>query len=182
MLAARNLYVLLDEDKLGGAVAMNETLLPTGRCCGGWRHADTISSGANRPGGRRESRCIEPRFLRLTEGEFALVVCAGEHSELSHDAEFSGTAGADYPLEPYPMIAEFRAMLAAFSPKARPPQHWDGEHFFGYLSGAGEGKRVLVPRSSQRDHVRFFRRRVAGGSELFRRAWECRRCGLLGMR
>jgi hypothetical protein len=30
--------------------------------------------------------------------------------------------------------AEFRAMLAALGPKARLPQRWDGEQFYGYVT------------------------------------------------
>lgn len=56
-------------------------------------------------------------------------------------------------LGPYPVTAEFRAILATFVHKARPPQYWDGER-------AGEGNRVLVPRLRKQDNVRLFRRGV----------------------
>ena len=50
---------------------------------------------------------------------------------------FPGPRRPLYPLAPYPIIAEFRAMLAALTPKGRPRQHWDGEHFYGYVIERG---------------------------------------------
>jgi hypothetical protein len=135
MLAARNLYVLLDEEKLAGAAALNEALAPYWPVL--WRVAARGHYFAQqepiREAGRREP-IYQPAIPSLSEGGYTLSFARAETSELSLLLSFPGPHGPLYPLGPYPMIAEFRAMVAALAPKARPPQRWDGEEFFGYVT------------------------------------------------
>lgn len=85
------------------------------------------------------------------------------------------------------MIAEFRAMLAAFPPKARAPQvhsqdsaqrtlprpvHWDGEHFFGYVTEREKETEFWFRAHRNGITVGFSQPEWAAVQELFRRAWE----------
>lgn len=76
-----------------------------------------------------------------------------------------------YPLGPYPMIAEFRAMLAALGPKARPPQRWNGEQFYGYVAERGMKR---SPGSAPINAITFgfSAEEWKAVRELFRKAWE----------
>jgi hypothetical protein len=131
MLAARNLYVLLDDEKLAGATALNEALAPYWPVL--WRVAARghyfLEREPVRESGRREP-VYQPAIPSLKEDGYTLSFARGEANELSLLLSFPGPRGPMYPLGPYPMIAEFRAMLAALTPKARPPQRWDGEQFY----------------------------------------------------
>jgi hypothetical protein len=77
-----------------------------------------------------------------------------------------------YPLDPYPMIAEFRALLAAFLPKARPPQHWDGEYFFGYVTERDKETEFWFRAHENGITFGFSGEEWKAVRELFRRAWE----------
>ena len=62
----------------------------------------------------------QPAIPPLHEGRLhALVSLAGKENDFSVLLSFPGARGPMYPLGPYPMIAEFRAMLAAFTPKTQ---------------------------------------------------------------
>ena len=89
-----------------------------------------------RENGRREP-VYQPAIPSLKEDGYTLSFTRGEANELSLLLSFPGPRAPMYPLGPYPIIAEFRAMLAALAPKARPPQRWDGEQFYGYVTERG---------------------------------------------
>jgi hypothetical protein len=76
-----------------------------------------------------------------------------------------------YPMGHYPMIVEFRAMLAGLA-KIEPPRAWDGEHFFGYIAELKGGNEFWF--RSQRTGVSygFTKEEWRVMQELFRKAWE----------
>jgi hypothetical protein len=173
MLAARNLCVLLDEEELAGAAALNEALAPYWGVL--WRvaargHYFAHQEPIREPGRRDE--LYQPAIPSLTEGGYTLSFARGEGSELSLLLSFAGPRGPMYPLGPYPMIAEFRAMLAALAPEARPPQRWNGDQFIGYVT-----EREQEPEFWFRAHANGITFGFSGEEwkavrELFRRAWE----------
>jgi hypothetical protein len=130
-----NLYVLLDDEKLAGATALNEALAPYWPVL--WRVAARGHYFARREPvretGRREPM-YQPAIPSLRESGYTLSFARGEGREFSVLLSFPGARGPMYPLGTYPMIAEFRAMLAAIPPKAKSPLHWDGQQFYGYVS------------------------------------------------
>jgi hypothetical protein len=77
-----------------------------------------------------------------------------------------------YPLGRYPMISEFRAMLASFTPQSREHQHWDGEHFFGYVTERQKQPEFWFRAQNNGITFGFSQDEWETVRELFRRAWE----------
>ncbi len=173
MLAALNLCVLLDEEKLAGAAALNEALAPYWPVL--WRVAAREHYFARqepiREAGRREP-IYQPAIPSLTEGGYTLSFARGETSELSLLLSFPGPRGPLYPLGPYPMIVEFRAMVAALTAKARPPQRWDGERFFGYVTERDKETEFWFRAHDNGITFGFSAEEWKALRELFRRAWD----------
>ena len=173
MLAARNLYVLLDGEKLAGAAALNEALAPYWPVL--WRVAARGHYFERREPvreiGRREE-VYQPPIPSLKEDGYALSFARGEANELSLLLSFPGPRAPMYPLGPYPMIAEFRGMLAALTPKAKPPQRWDGEQFYGYVTERANELEFWFRAHANAITFGFSVEEWKAVRELFRKAWE----------
>jgi hypothetical protein len=181
-LAARNLYVLLDDEKLPGAAALNEALSPYWPVL--WRVAARghyfVHRQPVRDSGRRDMvhraaiPSVEEYFgpKKTDDAKYRLSFARGTGHDFDVLLSFPGVRGPLYPLAPYPMIAEFRAMLAALTPKARPPQHWDGEHFYGYVTERGNEPEFWFRAHANAITFGFSVEEWKAVRELFRRAWE----------
>jgi hypothetical protein len=181
-LAARNLYVLLDDEKLPGAAALNEALSPYWPVL--WRVAARghyfVHREPVRDSGRRDMvhraaiPSLEEYFgpKKTDDAKYRLSFARGTGHDFDVLLSFPGSRGPLYPLAPYPMIAEFRAMLAALTPKARPPQHWDGEHFYGYVTERGNEPEFWFRAHANAITFGFSVEEWKAVRELFRRAWE----------
>src|SRR5208283_2912886 len=101
-----------------------------------------------------------------------LSFARAETNKLSLLLSFPGPRGPLYPLGPYPMIAEFRAMVAALGLKARPPQRWDGEQFFGYVTERDKEIEFWFRAHANGITFGFSGEEWKAVRELFRRAWE----------
>jgi hypothetical protein len=100
-----------------------------------------------------------------------------------------------YPLGSYPLITEFRSMLTALAPKARPPQnlsqdrapgtsqdrapgtlthpvHWNGEQFYGYVTERGHETEFWFRARANAITFGFSADEWQAVRELFRKAWE----------
>ncbi len=172
-LAARNLYGLLDDEKLAGATALDESLAPYWPVL--WRVAARGHYFERREPVREKGRrepVYQSAIPSLKVGSYTLSFSLGEANELSLLLSFPGERGPMYPLGPYPMIAEFRAMLAAFPPKAQPPQRWNGEHFFAYVTERGKETEFWFRAHANGITFGFSSEEWKALRELFRRAWE----------
>ena len=181
-LAARNLYVLLDDEKLPGAAALNEVLSPYWPVL--WRLAARghyfVHRQPVRESGRRDMvhraaiPSVEEYFgpKKTDDAKYRLSFARGTGHDFDVLLSFPGPRGPLYPLAPYPMIAEFRAMLAALTPKARPPQHWDGEQFYGYVTERGNEPEFWFRAHANAITFGFSVEEWKAVRELFRRAWE----------
>ena len=181
-LAARNLYVLLDDEKLAGAAALNEALSPYWPVL--WRVAARghyfIHRQPVRESGRRDMvhraaiPSVEEYFgpKKTDDAKYRLSFARGTGHDFDVLLSFPGARGPLYPLAPYPMIAEFRAMLAALTPKARPPQHWDGEQFYGYVTERGNEPEFWFRAHANAITFGFSVEEWKAVRELFRKAWE----------
>lgn len=170
--AARNLYVLLDGEKLPGAAVLHETLVPYWRVL--WRAAARGHYFQRREPVRESEQgqaVWKPGIPPVSEGEFMLSFARGEGSEFSMLMTFPGDRGALYPMSPYPMISEFRALLAGL-PKVEPPMPWDGERFFGYLVQRGGDVEYWFRAQDNGITFGFTREEWKMLSDLFRKAWE----------
>ena len=172
-LAARNLYALLDDEKLAGAAALNEALSPYWPVL--WRAAARghyfVQRKPVRESGRREP-VYQPAIPSLKEDSYTLSFARGAGHDFDVLLSFPGARGPMYPLGPYPMIAEFRAMLAALTLKARPPQRWDGEHFYGYVTERGNETEFWFRGQANAITFGFSANEWKAVRELFRKSWE----------
>lgn len=175
--AARNLYVLLDSEKLPGAAALNEALSPYWPVL--WRAAARGHYFARREpvrpttgDGERREPAYRPAMQSVAEDGFTLSFARGEGSEFSMLVSLPGPRGALYPMSPYPMISEFRALLAGL-PKVEPPEAWHGEHFFGYVVERRGGQIEYWFRATDNGITfGFTREEWKTLADLFRKAWE----------
>jgi hypothetical protein len=174
-LAARNLYVLLDDEKLAGAAALNESLSPYWPVL--WRvgargHYFERREPIRESEHDRRDLVHRAAIPPVDDGKFTLSFARGSGHDFDMLLSFPGPRGPMYPLGPYPMIAEFRAMLAGL-PKVQPPGAWNGEHFFGYVVERRGGQTEIWFRAHRNGIAfGFSQPEWAAVQELFRRAWE----------
>ncbi len=172
-LAARNLYVLLDEEKLGGATALNDALSAHWPVL--WRvgaRGHYFVTGAPIRDRRPHDPMYTPTFPPVREGGFGLSFAPGKENDFSMLLSFPGDRGPMYPLGRYPMISEFRAMLAAFTPQSREHQRWNGEHFLGYVTEREKDREFWFRAHDNGITFGFSTEEWETVRELFRRAWE----------
>ena len=159
ILAARNLYVLLDGDEVNDADAVNRALRPYWE--GLWRMAARghyfLYKKPIRGKVSPSDSVVQPAIPNVFESNFVLSFVRGNGNDVSLAFSFPGPRGPVYPMSSYPMIQEFRAMLNGLTAKSR---HWKGEYFFGYTWDLGGRDPVLVSRSCKRHHLWLFPRGV----------------------
>ncbi|MGH9709558.1 MAG: hypothetical protein ACRD37_03320, partial [Candidatus Acidiferrales bacterium] len=141
LLAARNLHVILEEEKLAGAEALDCALRPSFPIL--WRlaargHYFLKQEPLRLPSTAKES-FYQPPIPSVKEGEYSLSFARGEGGDFSLLLSFPGPRGSMYPISGYPKITEFRAMLGTLTPEGT-NRRWNGEHFFGYVASSEEGK------------------------------------------
>jgi hypothetical protein len=176
LLAARNLHVILEEEKFSGAEVLDRALRPFWPTL--WRLAARghyfLKQGPLRLPATAKESFYQPPIPSVNEGGYSLSFARGEGGDFSLLLSFPGPRGPMYPISGYPKITEFRSMLGTLTSEGT-IRRWNGEHFFGYVAPSEEGK--------GKDDVWF--RAHANGitfglSEkdwksvqvLFRRAWE----------
>lgn len=174
-LAGRNLLILLEDEKLPAADAVNRALRPFFPVL--WRLAARghycLTQESLRAKSMGQDSFYQPPIPSIKEGEFTLSFNRGEGSEISLLLSFPGPRGPMYPISGYPKITEFRAMLAALASDS-PTRRWEGGHFLGYATASEESKGKDYWFRAHQNGITF------GLSEkewklvqaLFRRAWE----------
>jgi len=174
LLAARNLYVILDEEKLSGAEALDHALRPFWAVL--WRLAARghylLKQEPLRAASIPKDSFYQPPIPSVKEGEYTLSFARGEGSEFSLLLSFPGPRGPMFPISGYPKITEFRAMLAALTTDGS--ARWNGEYFFGYVAPAeeGKGKDVWFRAHANGITFGFAEKEWKSVQGLFRRAWE----------
>jgi hypothetical protein len=171
-LAARNLHVLLDDEELAGAASLNQALRPFWPVL--WRVAARghyfLQHGPIRK--PEHEPVYLPAIPSLQKDSYTLSFARGEANEISLLLGFPGPRGPMYPLWPYPVIAEFRALLAAFPPTSPPQQSWDGEHFWGYVMEREKEVEFWFRAHTNAITFGFSAKEWRAVRELFRRAAE----------
>jgi hypothetical protein len=181
-MAARNLYVFLEEEKVGGVVALNEVLSPYWPAL--WRVAARGHYSIQREPVRVQSMRRELVALpgidsldeyfskeKTEDHKYRLSFARGEGHEFSVLLSFPGRMGPMYPLGPYPMLTEFRNMLAEL-PKRGPEKAWDGEQFFGYVSEWDQARQYWFRARANGITFGFTADQWRAVETLFRKAWE----------
>jgi hypothetical protein len=132
LMAGRNLSVLLEDEPLAGLEAVNRALRPYWAAL--WRLAARGHYVVTREPVRE--RCLqrraipEPAIPSITEGDHMLSFAREGGHEFSVLLSFPGALGPRYPIRGYPMITEFRAMLAVLASDAS-TRSWSGGYFVG---------------------------------------------------
>jgi hypothetical protein len=177
LLAGRNLLVLLEDEKLSGADAVDRALRPFWP--GLWRlaargHYHLTQQPVRIKPSQRESFFQTP-IAPIREGGYTLSFARGEGHDFSMLLSFPGARAPMYPFSGYPRIGEFRSMLGTLTPEGSSP-HWDGEHFFGYTAKPEDerekGKDFWFRAHNNGITFGFAEKEWKSVQALFRRAWD----------
>lgn len=177
---ARNLYVLLDQERFAGVEAIHAALLPYWPVL--WRVAARghylYEKQPIRDTARPQELPGERSFAPFSEGDYRLSATVGDNGELHLLLSFPGPRGPMYPLGPYPKIAEFRAMLSRLRVERKAIHghefdsgFWNGEQFFGYVVTEGESAGYWFRAYENGITFGFTNEEWQQVQELFRKAW-----------
>lgn len=173
LFSGRNLYVLIEEEYMSGADTLNRALRPYWPAL--WRLAARghyyLQNVPIREKGRASGSFFKPPIPSLTESGYALSFARGDGNDFSVLLSFPGPLAPMYPLGSYPILAEFRAMLAALDPESSTPS-WEGVRFYGYLVERGKERQYWFRAHENGITFGFSEKDWTAVRELFRRAWE----------
>jgi hypothetical protein len=173
LFAGRNLYVLLDEESFSGADTLNRALRPYWPAL--WRLAARghyyLKQEPIRPKPKIPEDVFKPPIPPVSEGGFTLSFTRGEGNDFAMLLSFPGPRTPQYPLSRYPVIAEFRTMLAALDPDS-PMDHWKGQFFFAYRTEEGKEAEFSFRARDNGITFTFSAKDWNAIRGLFRRAWE----------
>ncbi len=176
-LAGRNLYQFLDDEEMTeGQETLNQALRP---CWPGlWRVAARAHYHKQkrpiRAESRRQDNIYRPSIPNIHEGKYSLSFARSEGDDFHLLVSFDEQRRMMYPMGPYPRIAEFRALLAAFDSKKPPSRAWDGEYFFAYVAESGKEIEYWFRAHDNGITIGFTMEEWNTLRKLFRRAWEMR--------
>jgi hypothetical protein len=180
ILAVRNLYRLLDEEKFSNIEKLNEVLWPHWPAL--WRvcarghyslHRKPLREKA--PGETNDEDfelAVQPALPSLEEGGYRLDLVREEGNEFSPRLQFPGTLAPRYPVCGYPRIAEFRRLLEELDLE-RDLCQWQGYYFYAHTEILENDERGVFFFARENgitfgfpiEHWQSIR-------NLFRRAWQ----------
>jgi hypothetical protein len=171
----RALHRLLGDDKLPGGEDLTRALRPFWSVL--WRvaargHYVNYDVPVRSRSTRREG-IYQPPIPPITDEPYTLSFTRGEGTEFSVLLGFPGALGPLYPLNGYPKINEFRAMLEAFGSHSR-QRRWDGVYFFGYSVTPPDKEPDAFWFRAHENGITFGLAAKDWGivRQVFRRAWE----------
>lgn len=171
ILAARNLYVFLEDGEATDADALNRALQPHWE--GLWRmaarghyflHRKPIRGTVN-----RHESVVQPAIPNISESNYTLSFVRGDGNELYLLLSFPGPRAPRYPMSSYPLLSEFRAMLNGLTAKSH---SWKGEHFLGYTAVRGREIEFWFRAHANGITFGFAEDEWNAVRKLFRQAWE----------
>jgi hypothetical protein len=174
-LAGRNLLILLEDEKLPAADTVNRALRPFWPVL--WRLAARghycLTQQPLRAKSTSQDSFYQPPIPSIKEGDFTLSFNRGEGNDIYLLLSFPGPRGPMYPINGYPKITEFRAMLAALAPDS-PTRRWECGHFLGYVALSDEGKGKDYWFRAHENGITFglSEKEWKSVQALFRRGWE----------
>jgi hypothetical protein len=180
ILAVRNLYTLLDEEKFSNIEKLNEALWPhwsaLWKVCARGHYFLHRKPLREKPPAETEDEdfelAVQPALPSLEEGGYRLDLVREEGNDFSPRLQFPGELAPRYPVVGFARIAEFRRMLEELD-LARDLCQWKGHYFYAHTA---------ILESEERG-VFFFAREngITFGfpmehwqsiRNLFRRAWQ----------
>ncbi|HWX55525.1 MAG TPA: hypothetical protein VN176_13120 [Verrucomicrobiae bacterium] len=169
--AARNLFGFLEDEEIAGTDALNHALRPY------WQPLWKLAARGHyflhrepiRDKTRRKDFIVQPAIPNVTEAKYTLSFARVEGNELHLLLSFPGPRGTMYPMGPYPVISEFRAMLTGLTTKAR---SWDGQRFLAYVTDRDDDNEFWFRAHENGITFGFSEEEWNAVRKLFRRAWE----------
>ncbi len=175
LMLGRNLFVLLDEDRVPGAEVLTRALQPYWPVL--WRlaargHYLLTQRPVRDPSIAREG-LYRPPIPSLTEEGYTLSFAAGEGQEFSVLLGFPGARGPRYPIVGFPRIAEFRTLLSDLLAD-QAPGDWTGTYFYAAVMSPATPEASEVWFRAHDNGVSFGLTFAEWGHvhRLFQRAWE----------
>jgi hypothetical protein len=180
ILAVRNLYRLLDEEKFSNIEKLNEVLWPHWSAL--WRVCARGHYSLHRKPLRQKAPAettdedfelaVQPALPSLEEGGYRLDLVREEGNEFSPRLQFPGTLTPRYPVVGYPRIAEFRRLLEELDLERELCQ-WQGYYFYAHTEILENDERGVfffarengITFGFPMEHWQSIR-------NLFRRAWQ----------
>jgi hypothetical protein len=178
ILAVRNLYTLLDEEKFSNIEKLNEVLWPywntLWRVCARGHYAVHRKPLRAKPAGDEDAfeTAMQRGLPSQEEGGYRLDLVRGEGNELCPYLHFPGPLAPRYPVNGYARIAEFRRMLEGLD-LARPLAQWQGHYFYAHV-GIMENQEFNVNFWARENGISFVfpMEHWKSIQNLFRRSWQ----------
>jgi hypothetical protein len=180
ILAVRNLYRLLDEEKFSNIEKLNEVLWPHWSAL--WRVCARGHYSLHRKPLREEAPAetndedfelaVQPALPSLEEGEYRLDLVREAGNEFSPRLQFPGILTPRYPVVGYPRIAEFRRLLEDLDLEQDLCQ-WQGYYFYAHTEILENDERgVFFFARENGITFGFPMEQWQSIRNLFRRAWQ----------
>ena len=180
ILAVRNLYRLLDEEKFSNIEKLNEVLWPHWPAL--WRVCARGHYSLHRKPLREKvpaetndedfELAVQSALPSLEEGGYRLDLVREEGNEFSPRLELPGPLAPHYPVCGYPRIAEFRRMLEELDLE-RDLRQWQGYYFYAHTAILeNEERGVFFFARENGITFRFPMAHWQSIRNLFRRAWQ----------
>jgi hypothetical protein len=179
ILAVRNLYTMLDDEKFSNAEKLNDALWPhwkaLWRVCARGHYAVHKKPLREKPIAEAEDGDFEFPIQRglpsFEEGGFQLDLIRGEGNDFIPRLLFPGPLTPRYPVFGYSRIAEFRRMLELLD--LEPPMtQWKGYYFIAWTGIMENEERGVSFRSSENGiSFNFPIDQWKSIRSLFHRAW-----------
>ncbi len=180
ILAVRNLYTLLDEEKFSNIEKLNDALWPhwtaLWRVCARGHYSAHRKPLREKPPAETGDDDFEIAVQRglpsVEEGGYRLDLVREEGNEFSPCLQFPGPLAPRYPVVGYPRVAEFRRMLEELDLEREMTQ-WKG-YYFAALTGIMENEERGVSFRARENGINFSfpMEHWKLIRNLFRRAWQ----------
>jgi hypothetical protein len=177
ILVARNLYVILEEEKFPNVEQLNDALwqhwrVLWGVCARGHYFHTKKPLRDRHPSEEDLENIVQLPLPRVEHDGFSLTFVRVEGDEFSLCLNLPGELAPLYPLSRYPKISEFRSMLEGLDVSQKTTA-WTGHYFFGYTSERDNGEISVAFRAYENGiTLSFTQAQWVSVRDLFRLAWE----------
>jgi hypothetical protein len=178
ILAVRNLYTLLDQEKFSNIERLNDVLWPhwntLWRVCARGHYAVHRKPLRSKPAGDDDDfeAPLQRGLSSQEEGGYRLDLVREEGNDFSPYLHFPGLLAPRYPVNGYARTAEFRRMLEGLD-LTRPLAQWKGHYFYAHV-GIMENQEFDVNFCARDNGISFVfpMEHWKSIQTLFRRAWQ----------
>jgi len=177
LLAARNLFFVIDETEFRSLEKLNEALLPYWPilwrvCARGYYFHNSKPLVEEVPGKDAYEHFVGPPLPMFEENECSVVLARGRHGDFALCLYFPGKLAPVFPIFQFITICEFRAMMERFEPEQE-ESYWRGYYFSAYASKTA-GSEVVITLRLNESGITFHLDCTAWQTfrDLLRRAWE----------